>query len=58
MNDDNRKDQRRQKFQSKFDKRPISEEQRFLSKSKSERKRQKELMKEEEIWEDWEQDYK
>jgi hypothetical protein len=58
MNDENRKDHRRQKFQNKFEKRNISEEQRFLSRSKSERKRKKELIKEEEIWDDWEEEYK
>lgn len=57
MNDPNdRKDERRQKFISnkntkKYD---LSEEQRFLSKSKKQRKRKIEDIREEEIWEDWE----
>lgn len=56
MSEDNRKDNRRQKFQNKFFKKEFSEEQRFLSKSKHQLKRKKETLKEEEIWEDWEQD--
>lgn len=57
---DNRKDFRRQKFFNKNlpKKEKISEEQRFLSKSKKQKKQQIEDLREEELWEDWEQDYK
>lgn len=59
MTDDYRKDLRRQNIQGKnLKKQQISEEQRFLSKSKSQLKKKKEHIREEELWEDWEQDYK
>jgi|688.fasta_scaffold05897_11 hypothetical protein len=52
---DNRKDFRRQKFVNKnLPKREkISDEQRFLSKSKKEKKQKIEDLREEELWEDW-----
>lgn len=54
----NRKDQRRQKFVSKNNtpkKDVISEEQRFLSKSKKQIKRRIEDIRGDELWEDWEE---
>lgn len=52
---DNRKDLRRQKLNSKSFKKPkVSEEQRFISKSKKQLKKKIEHIREEEIWEDWE----
>lgn len=51
---DNQKDQRRQKLSEVHKKEKISEEQRFLSKSKKQFKRQIADMKAEELWEDWE----
>lgn len=54
-NPENRKDQRRQKFLSKHDKKyDLSEEQRFVSKSKKEHKRKMQDIKGDELWEDWE----
>lgn len=59
MTDDYRKDLRRQNIHGKnFKKHQVSEEQRFLSKSKSQLKKKKQDLYEEELWEDWEQDYK
>jgi hypothetical protein len=55
MTEDNRKDQRKQKFTQKTYKKPsISEEQRFVSKSKKMFKKEQENLKAEELWEDWE----
>lgn len=55
MNDPNDKDQRRQKFQNKNVKKyDYSEEQRFISKSKKERKKKIEEIRGDELWEDWE----
>lgn len=56
MNDpENRKDNRRQKFsKNNVKKEKISEEQRFLSKSKKQKKQEIENMRQEELWEDWE----
>lgn len=57
MNDPNdSKDQRRQKFQNKNIKKhhDYSEEQRYLSKSKKERRKKIEDIRGEELWEDWE----
>lgn len=52
---DNNKDLRRQKFVDKtYKKNQISEEQRFISKSKKRFKKQIEEIREEELWEDWE----
>ena len=51
---DNKKDQRRQKISEAYKKEKVSEEQRFLSKSKKQFKRQLEDIKAEELWEDWE----
>jgi hypothetical protein len=54
-NDNTRKDNRRQKmFDKKFQKPKPSEEQRFAIRSKKEKKKQIEEIREEEIWEDWE----
>jgi hypothetical protein len=56
MSEQDKKDLRRQKFldNSQNKKSKISEEQRFVSKSKKQLKRQLEDMKAEELWEDWE----
>ena len=57
---DNRKDKRRQKFLSKNspDKDFVSEEQRYVSRSKKEHKKRLQDMREEELWEDWKDQYK
>lgn len=53
--DNNNKDLRRQKFADKtYKKHQVSDEQRFVSKSKKRFKKQIEEMREEELWEDWE----
>jgi len=53
--DNNRKDARRQKFNfTKNKKYEISEEQKFVSKSKKQLKKKIEEIKSEELWEDWE----
>jgi hypothetical protein len=53
---DNRKNTRREKIVSKnFKKNKISEEQRFLSKVKKEKRQKIEHLREEELWEDWEE---
>lgn len=59
MSDDNDpKDQRRQKFLNKNDKKhDLSEEQRFISKSKKERKKKLEDIRGDELWEDWKDQY-
>ena len=58
MLDPDKKDLRRQKIVDKNYKRPqISEEQRFISKSKKQFKKKIEEIREEELWEDWEKDY-
>jgi len=55
MLDPDKKDIRRQKFVDKNYKKPkVSEEQRFVSKSKKQFKKKIEDIKEEELWEDWE----
>lgn len=55
MSESDRKDIRRQKFtENHLKKTKISEEQRFVSKSKKQLKRQIENLKAEELWEDWE----
>lgn len=55
MSDPDKKDLRRQKFNQNISKKEkISEEQRFISKSKKQLKKQKENMKADELWEDWE----
>lgn len=56
MNDpENRKDFRRQKLsKNHLKKEKVSEEQRFLSRSKKEKKQKMEELREEELWEDWE----
>jgi hypothetical protein len=57
MTDDYKKDLRRQNIQGKsFKKQIISEEQRFLSKSKSQLKKKREELREEELWDAWEED--
>lgn len=54
MLDPDKKDLRRQKFVDKTYKKPrISEEQRFVSKSKKQFKKKIEDIREEELWEDW-----
>lgn len=59
MSDPDKKDLRRQKLADKnYKKHQVSEEQRFMSKSKKQFKKQIEEIREEELWEDWEQDYK
>lgn len=55
MLDPDKKDIRRQKFVDKnYKKAKVSEEQRFVSKSKKQFKKKIEDIKEEELWEDWE----
>lgn len=55
MADSDKKDLRRQKLADKsYKKQKISEEQRFISKSKKELKKKIEYIREEELWEDWE----
>jgi hypothetical protein len=52
------KDKRRQNFVNKFHKKEsISEEQKFLSKEKKQKKKQIEHIREEELWEEWEQEF-
>lgn len=59
MSEPENKDLRRQKFVDKnYKKERISEEQRFISKSKKQFKKKIEEIREEELWEDWEQDSK
>ncbi|NBT08690.1 MAG: hypothetical protein EBS93_07620 [Chitinophagia bacterium] len=59
MSDPDKKDLRRQKLADKnYKKHQISDEQRFISKSKKQFKKNIEEIREEELWEDWEQDYK
>jgi len=59
MSDPDKKDLRRQKLADKsYKKHQISDEQRFISKSKKQFKKNIEKIIEEELWEDWEQDYK
>lgn len=59
MSDQDKKDLRRQKqFINKTRQKPkISEEQRYISKSKKQLKNKMKEIQAEEIWEDWEQDY-
>lgn len=54
--DNNNKDLRRQKFFSKNSPKrdSVSEEQRFISKSKKQLKKKMEDIRGEELWEDWE----
>jgi hypothetical protein len=53
--EDNRKDQRKQKFVDKaYRKEHVSDEQRFVSKSKKQFKRHQQDLRAEELWEDWE----
>jgi len=53
---DNNKEIRRKKFNNKSHKKSdIPEELRFISKSKKQIKRKLEEIKEEELWEDWEE---
>jgi hypothetical protein len=55
MLDPDKKDLRRQKFVDKNYKKPrVSEEQRFVSKSKKQFKKKIEDIREEELWKDWE----
>jgi hypothetical protein len=51
---DNKKENRRQKLSENHKKEKISEEQRFIAKSKKQFKKQIEDMKADELWEDWE----
>lgn len=53
---ENKKDQRRQNLADKSLKREgISEEERYVSKSKKQLKKKKEDLKADELWDDWEQ---
>ena len=55
MSDSSKKDIRRQKMaQNSTKKEQISEEQKFVSRSKKQFKKQIEDMKADELWEDWE----
>jgi|LakMenE18May11ns_1017448.scaffolds.fasta_scaffold9852260_2 hypothetical protein len=51
---ENKKDLRRQKLSENNKREKVSEEQRFLSKTKKQLKKQKEDMRADELWEDWE----
>jgi hypothetical protein len=52
---DNQKDQRRQKIADKHYKKPlVSEEQRFVSKTKKQMKRKMQDIQADELWEEWE----
>lgn len=51
---DDQKELRRKKITNTHKKEKISEEQRFVSKSKKQFKKQKQDMRADEIWEDWE----
>ena len=54
FDNNNRKDPRRQKFNfTKHKKYEVSEEQKFVSKSKKQLKKKIEEIKAEELWEDW-----
>jgi hypothetical protein len=59
MSDQDKKDIRRQnQFLNKNKQKPkISEEQRYISKSKKQLKNKIKEIQAEEIWEDWEQDF-
>lgn len=59
MSDQDKKDIRRQnQFLNKNKQKPkVSEEQRYLSKSKKQLKNKIKEIQAEEIWEDWEQDF-
>lgn len=48
------KENRRQKLNENIRKEKVSEEQKFLSKSKKQFKRQVQDLKADELWEDWE----
>jgi hypothetical protein len=50
---DNRKEYRRKKLQNQHRKPEVSEEQKFINKSKKNLKRQVEDLRSEEAWEDW-----
>lgn len=52
---DNRKEYRRKKLQNQYRKPEVSEEQKFINKSKKNFKRQVEDLRSEEVWEDWEE---
>jgi hypothetical protein len=52
---DNQKDQRRQNIADKHYKKPlVSEEQRFVSKTKKQMKRKMQDIQADELWEEWE----
>lgn len=59
MSDQDKKDIRRQnQFLNKNKQKPkVSEEQRYISKSKKQLKNKIKEIQAEEIWEDWEQDF-
>lgn len=59
MSDQDKKDIRRQNqfFNKNRQKSKISEEQRYISKSKKQLKNKIKEIQAEEIWEDWEQDF-
>lgn len=51
---ENQKELRRKKITDTYKKEKISEEQRFVSKSKKQFKKQKQDIRADELWEDWE----
>jgi len=51
---ENQKELRRKKLTDTYKKEKVSEEQRFVSKSKKQFKKQKQDIRADEIWEDWE----
>lgn len=59
MSEPEKKDLRRQKLADKTYQKPkISDEQRFVAKCNKQFKKKIESIREEELWEDWEQEYK
>jgi hypothetical protein len=57
IDDGDRKENRRKKIDTKHkEKKEFSEEYRFIKKSKQEFKNKISQMREEELWEDWEED--
>lgn len=57
FDDGDRKEHRRKKIDTKYkEKKEFSEEYRFIKKSKKEFKNKISQMREEELWDDWEED--
>lgn len=56
LDDKDRKECRRKKLEKNKDKKEYSEEYRFIKKSKKEFKKRISQMREQELWNDWEED--